>query len=829
MKNTHLFILLFSITSLASYAQQWVRVNQIGYLPEDKKVAVWVSKDKTQLNEFRMVNAITGETVYVGHTIRSKNANETFAATARLDFSPVKEAGAYYLEADKAVSPVFRIGNNLYDGTVDFLLKYMRQQQCGYNPFLKDSCHRYDGRIIFSPKHEGEKISVYGGWHDASDYLKYVTTSANAVFEMLFAYQQNPSAFRDHFDANGNLGSNGIPDILDVAKWGLDWVVRMNPDKDTYFNQVADDRDHASFRLPSEDSVDYGWGKGKERPVYACMGQPQGLFKYKNRSTGLASSVGKYSSSFSLGAKLLAQYYPQYAAILKQKALDAYQKGVENPGVCQTAPCVSPYFYEEDNWVDDMELAATQLYNTTGKIDYLNSAVNYGRMEPVTPWMGADSARHYQWYPFINLGHYFLATQSNKRVSAEFIRNMRSGLERIKDRAGDDPFMNGIPFIWCSNNLVVAAVTQCHLFRQLAGDKTFLEMEMALRDWLFGCNPWGKCMVVGLPEYGDYPHHPHSALSAVYHYPIDGGLVDGPIYAPIFHSLKGVHLTHEDKYAPFQSDRVVYHDDWADYSTNEPTMDGTASLCYYLSSLAGNIQSLSVSKDRYEEGGIIQGDTLQKELTLVFTGHEFYDGYATIRKVLKKHGIKGAFFLTGDFYRNHLKLAKQLQDDGNYLGPHSDKHLLYADWIKRDSTLVTRKSFDKDLKDNYQAMLKAGLKLDKPYYFLPAFEYYNAQISSWAEQLGVTLVNFTPGSTSNADYTTPDMKSYRSSNQIFDNILKFEAKRTLNGFLLLTHLGTDSRRTDKFYAKLDQLIVTLQQKGYRFVPINELLNKNEPL
>ena len=824
MKNIHLIILLFSITSLASHAQQWIRVNQMGYLPEDMKVAVWVSKEKVPITEFRLVNELSGKTVYVGHNIRPKRANDIFAATARLDFSSVHEIGAYHIVAGNAVSPTFQIGKNIYAGTADVLLQYMRQQRCGYNPFLKDSCHRYDGRIIFSAKREGEKISVYGGWHDASDCLKYVTTSANAVFEMLFAYQENPSAFADHFDANGNPGSNGIPDILDEAKWGLDWLVRMNPDKDTYFNQVADDRDHAGFRLPSEDSVDYGWGKGKERPVYTCMGTPQGLRKYKNRSTGLASTVGKFSSSFSLGAKLLAPYYPQFADTLKQKALDAYQKGVENPGVCQTASCVSPYFYEEDNWVDDMELAATQLYNTTERNNYLISAVNYGRMEPVTPWMGADSARHYQWYPFINLGHYFLATQSNKRVSDEFIRNMRSGLERIRDRAGDDPFMNGIPFIWCSNNLVVAAVTQCHLYRQLTGDTTFLEMEMALRDWLFGCNPWGKCMVIGLPEYGDYPKHPHSSLSAVYHLPIDGGLVDGPIYAPIFRSLKGVQLTHEDNYAPFQSNRVVYHDDWADYSTNEPTMDGTASLCYYLSSLAKGISLDSIIKNRYKEGGIIQGDASKKELTLVFTGHEFADGYATIREVLKKHRIKGAFFLTGDFYRKHSKLAKQLQDDGNYMAPHSDKHLLYADWTNRDSTLVTQEVFDNDLKNNYQAMRKAGLRLTKPYYFLPAYEYYNAQISNWAKQLGVTLVNYTPGSTSNADYTTPDMKSYCTSNQIFDNIMKYEKNHTLNGFMLLTHIGTDNHRTDKFYYKLDQLIGTLQQRGYRFVLINELLN-----
>jgi Predicted xylanase/chitin deacetylase len=815
------FLCLFLLyLPFVASAQQWIRVNQLGYLSGDRKVAVWLSKQKASVSEFKVVNELTGEVVFRGRTIENKVPNSAFGAACRLDFSAFAKAGSYRVEAGSAVSPVFRIGDDVYRGAADVPLNYMRQQRCGYNPFLKDSCHRYDGRIIFLPGRENEKITAWGGWHDASDYLKYVTTSANATFQMLFAYQQNPAAFGDQYDANGLPGSNGIPDVLDEAKWGLDWLVRLNPDKDTFFNQIADDRDHASFRLPTTDPVDYGWGSGKERPVYACMGEPQGLRKYKNRSTGLASTVGKYASSFALASEVLAKFYPDFAEKLKQKAADAYQKGVEHPGACQTASCVSPYFYEEDNWVDDMELAATQLYRMTGKEDYLKGAVNYGRMEPVTPWLGADSARHYQWYPFINLGHYFLGGQNNKRISAEFIRNMRSGLERLRDRAGDDPFINGIPFIWCSNNLVVAAATQARLYRTLTGDNTFLDMETALRDWLFGCNPWGKCMIVGLPGYGDYPHHPHSALAQVYHYPITGGLVDGPIYTPIFASLKGVHLTGDDRYADFQSDRVVYHDDYADYSSNEPTMDGTASLCYYLSSLAGTPVD---SRMKYDEGGIVRGNSEKKEITLVFTGHEFADGAETIAKVLKKHAARGAFFLTGDFYRKYPKIVRMLQQNENYLGPHSDKHLLYADWSKRDSTMVSREQFANDLKNNYTAMRQAGLKVPEQLLFLPAYEYYNKEVVGWTSQLGVTLVNYTSGSTSNADYTTPDMKSYRSSDEILNNILKYESSKGLNGFLLLTHIGTDPRRTDKFYNKLDELMTTLEQRGYRFVPITELL------
>jgi len=158
-------------------------------------------------------------------------------------------------------------------------LNYMRQQRSGFNPFLNDSCHTRDGYIIYHPTLDSTHIDVSGGWHDASDYLQYVTTSANAVFQMLFAYQENPKAFGDRFNAAGVPGANGIPDILDEAKWGLDWLVKMNPSKDLMFNQLADDRDHLGFRLPTLDTVNYG--RGKERPVYVATGQPQGIGKYK--------------------------------------------------------------------------------------------------------------------------------------------------------------------------------------------------------------------------------------------------------------------------------------------------------------------------------------------------------------------------------------------------------------------------------------------------------------------------------------------------------------------------------------------------------------------
>lgn len=819
-----LFVSLLLLVFCQVKAGQWIRVNQLGYLPDARKVAVFMSEEPMSVDRFELKDAFTHATVLTFNSVKSAGKYGKMSSTYRLNFTAFEGVGSFYLAAGKATSPVFRINAHVYDGTADFLLTYMRQQRCGYNPWLKDSCHLHDGYMVYHPTRSGEHVDVTGGWHDATDYLQYTATSSNAIYQMMLAYQQNPQSFGDAFKANGMPGANGIPDIVDEIKWGLDWLNRMNPEKGMMFNQIADDRDHAGFRLPTRDSVDYGWGKGTGRPVYFCTGEQQGLLRHKNRATGIASTAGKFASCFALGSKVLADFYPDFARQIGEKAADAFEHGVQHPGACQTAPGTAPYFYEEDNWTDDMQLAAAELYRKTGDEKYMKQAVNYGRMEPVTPWMGADSARHYQWYPFINVGHYLLSNSPDKRVGDEFKRNLRTGIERVFEKAQTNPFLNGIPYIWCSNNLVSALVTQCRLYRESTDDVRYEEMEAALRDWLFGCNPWGTSMIVGLPSWGDTPEYPHSSYVTAGIGNTPGGLVDGPVYGAIFNGLLGVKITEPDVYAPFQSDLVVYHDDVSDYSTNEPTMDGTASLTYYLSAMQkdGMKQLGKHSSGNVEDaGGIIRTDPSKKQLTLVFTAADKADGADVIRQTLKRQQIQGAFFFTGGFYKEFPDVVKALKQDGHYLGAHSNDHLLYCAWEKRDSTLVTREAFTKDMTENYRLMAEAGIRATEAPLFIPPYEWYNEEVAGWAQGMGLKIVNFTPGTGSNADYTTPDMKNYKSSKDIYNRIMKVEASEGLNGHLLLVHFGTHPDRTDKFYNQLEKLIKALKNKGYTFVPIRE--------
>jgi endoglucanase len=573
--------------ALATIDSAVVRVNQVGYLPEAPKIAVACSIDDTDSAPRRFrVRSESGAVVLGPRVARRSGSFGPCKATWRLDFSAVRSPGRYVLEFSGAPAASVRIGRDVYAGGADTALHYMREQRSGFNPFFRDSVHRLDGYVIDDTGRVVKYQAVSGGWADASDYLQYVATSATATFHMLMAYRDHPAVFADAFDANGLPGSNGVPDVLDEARHGVEWLLRMFPSDSELYNQLGDDRDHTYLDLPTTDSSDYGWGKGKQRPVYACTGRPQGIFAYKNRSTGLASTAGKLASAFALAARVLPG---TDTALLRRKAEAAYGLGVAHPGVCQTAPGRSPYFYEEENWADDMELAAAELFALTRRDSLRRSALGFAGREPVTPWFGADTARHYEWYPWFNAGHWSLwqTFRSSERAErATIVEYYRRGLAAVSARTNNG-FRVGIPFIWCSNDLMVSFATQAILYRRMSGDSRFRELEQAAIDWLFGANPWGVSMVIGYPRAGQWPRDPHSVVAMQYGAEaLTGGLVDGPVYRSIFSSLRGIALRHDDAYSRFNTGFVVYHDDLGDYSTNEPIMDGTANLVYLLATLA---------------------------------------------------------------------------------------------------------------------------------------------------------------------------------------------------------------------------------------------------
>jgi endoglucanase len=579
------------MVALAAYAAPVVhiRLNQVGYLTDEAKVALVFSDQDCRSMKFELVDAQTGKKVWGPARFgRSLGAYGRFGYHHPLDFTSCTVAGRYKIRLlnGNTLSLPFDIGPDVYSDYAEVILKYIRQQRCGYNPFLDQACHKKDGRTMYGPMPDSTYIDVSGGWHDAGDHLRYLMTSGNTVCRLLFSYRENRNKFVDRYDYWGHAGANGIADVLDEAKWGLDWMLKMHPEPDQLFHQVADDRDHMYFELPYADSSNYGWGKGQYRVVYYANGKPQGLFKYQNTSTGIANLAGRYAAAMAMAADIWTGDLknPGYAAICLQAGREVYDMGKKQPGCQEGTPCRAPYRYHEITWLDDMEWGAAELFKVTREEHYLADAKRFARLAASQSWFGADSARHYEYYPFMNLGHYALFPVVDKPFQDTLANFYRTELERVVKKAQKCPYSIGHPFIWCSNNLAAALVMEGLLYQRMTGDTQFQPLVAATRDWLLGRNPWGASQFVAIPRSGGVtPHYPHSLLARLTGRSIDGGLDDGPVFASIFGSLKGVSLERPDPFAPFQSNVVVFHDDFWDYSTNEPTLDGTAEALYWFS------------------------------------------------------------------------------------------------------------------------------------------------------------------------------------------------------------------------------------------------------
>ncbi len=577
------------LAASAAAADIFIRANQLGYHVNEAKVALAFSHEPLPA-EFRLVaERNEGLVFHLGKPRPIQDATwGLFEHHAELDFSAVRTPGRYVLKLGNARSLAIHIGTSPYLELPAQLLEFMRQQRCGYNPWLEAVCHPYDGRTAFGPLTNGTYLDARGGWHDAADLLKYLLTSGNATAQMLLAYElgpkprvakgarRGPPHTDDQVNDLGQAGTNGIPDLLDEARWGLEWMLKLHPAPNQLYHQVADDRDHIGRRLPQHEIVDYGWGQGSYRVVYFADGKPQGLQQYQSDSTGLANLAGRYAAAMALAYQIWKDdpRHRPFAERCLQAGREVYELGRAKEGVQQGNSYRAPYRYEETTWADDMEWGAAELYRATREKRYLAEAKHYARLAGAEGWMGQEQTKHYQYYPFMNIGHFRLYDLVDHRFKALLAGYYREGIEKCLEAGRKNPYRVGVPFIWCSNNLTVALATQCLLYELMTGDKRYRDFADRQRDWLLGRNPWGYTMFTGIGTVS--PKSPHLMTMEITGRPIRGGLVDGPVYERIFKSLRGVSITEPDPLAAFQGP-AVYHDDVQDYSSNEPTMDGTAS------------------------------------------------------------------------------------------------------------------------------------------------------------------------------------------------------------------------------------------------------------
>ncbi len=592
LSSTVLLLLLALNPSAQTISREiHFRLNQLGYQPFENKIVVAFSE--TVVNEkFELVSADNGSVLLKIEPLKVEtNAWGKFNYYI-MDFTQVQASGSYFLRSAKSgfKSRTFHIAKDNYQGTTDDLLTFMRQQRCGYNPFLDMVCHQRDGRIFYGNLPDSTFVDVSGGWHDAGDQLKYLITGSYATAHMLMAYKLYPGKFSDKVNTLGQPFPNNVADVLDEAKWGLDWILKLHFAQDQLIHQIADDRDHLGWKMPDQDPSDFGWGPNSYRVAYVANGKPQGLNIYKSQSTGYANVAGRSAAALALGAQVWMEIDTSFAMQCRNAALSLYALGKTHEGYQQGNSYGAPYRYNEQTWADDMEWGAAELYRLTGSPEFLNDAKRYATEANTDNWLMLDSASHYQYYPFINMGHFALYDLVDEDFKSTLTGYYKKEIDNIARRAGTNPFGIGIPFLWCSNNLMTSFVTQALLYEKMTGDQTYYQLILQHRDWLFGKNPWGTSMFTGMPTNGEYPLDVHTSIWAKTKKVVPGGLIDGPIYKSINDNLLGLHLSEADEFQIFQNEIVVYHDDIGDYSTNEPTMDGTAGAMILMANWSPDIK-----------------------------------------------------------------------------------------------------------------------------------------------------------------------------------------------------------------------------------------------
>ncbi len=226
----------------------------------------------------------------------------------------------------------------------------------------------------------------------------------------------------------------------------------------------------------------------------------------------------------------------------------------------------------------------------------------------------------------------------------------------------------------------------------------------------------------------------------------------------------------------------------------------------------------------------------EKSVYLVFTGHfsmnddgyfENFDGADDVLVSMAEHGVKGSFFPTGICFTidRYQQTMRDIIDQGHYLSGHSYSHLLLCSYEDRNENLVTVDSLSKDIAQMEAQLERFGLTKDQYLWMIPPYEYYNQFSADALRDLGYKLANPTEGLVTSMDWMGPESSSYRSAEQLINNIWEFEKQHTLNGAIILIHAMDYPDRTDndRPYRHLGEIIEKLKDLGYGFKTFKDVI------
>ncbi len=536
-----LFVLLLTTNCYSS--RLYIRANQVGYLPRDTKQGIVLSDDNLSGVGFSIKNERTGDTEFTGELIPFNNGFGNFRYSYQFEFSRLIKRGNFKIVVNNQESFPFEIGFSVYNQVVDTLMEFYKIQRCGYtNPEYHEVCHIADATsIIINGKKIDEKYDVTGGWHDAADYIKFLNTTAYTTYILLFSYEFDKDKFA--FDND----SNGVPDVLDEAKIGLDWLIRANYNDTLFITQVQDLRDHdVGWRKPENDPL------GFDRPAFTGIGK---------------NLIGIYSATLSLASRIWKEKF-QLNDFANRCLRIAEQKFLIMDSVPDIDSSGTGHYVDSD-FSGKVALGAAELYLTTKDNKYLSISQRYADKAGADYW--------WSWGNVNSLAHYRLA-----KIFPRFSGYLKRSLTHFSEKAKTKLFGEGADSYWGSNNATLGINLINILYRKITYDDLFNKMAESQKDYILGKNQWGISFIYGIGErYCENLHHQLSPLMNGY---LPGGFAAGPVFKEYLDS-QNIEFEKRDKYSLFQTDSAYYRDDRMDYISNEPTIVANATAIFVFGNL----------------------------------------------------------------------------------------------------------------------------------------------------------------------------------------------------------------------------------------------------
>lgn len=525
-----------------------IKVNQLGYKPDDTKI--FVSKLDKEITTYEILDATTKEVVYTGtFTDEYTNSKSGDGSQRQADFSDLTAPGTYIVSVDGiGESYEFTIGDDVYDNVYKDVVRMLYLQRCGCvldselaGDFAHDACHMQETTIYGTDT----VIDVTGGWHDAGDYGRYVVPGAKTIMDIFMAYEQTDDAKSDNLDIPES--GNGVPDLLDEARYELEWMFKMQAEDGGVYHKVT----CANF---------------PETVVATAETEPLIV------SPVSATATGDFAAVMAHAYHIYKEYDAEFANQCLAASKNAYNYLIANEGtmVGFTNPeDIVTGEYGDGGLSDELFWASIELYVVTGDSTYLDKAVElYSAKTTGFGWAGVG---YYGMYTYLYSDE---SLQINEELTTAFTDTIISACDESMRKANKDSYFVSLAnnYPWGSNMTVANEGILYYIAYDLTGNEEYAECGRLQLDYLLGVNPTGYCYVTG---YGSCsPEHTHHRPSMALEKTMPGMLVGGP------------NTNADDPYAKavlsFAKGGMCYVDNDSCYSTNEITIYWNSPLIFLL-------------------------------------------------------------------------------------------------------------------------------------------------------------------------------------------------------------------------------------------------------